>query len=109
MPVIKSAIKKLRKDRKLEILNDRFRKELNTALKTAKKSKNAASVKKAVSMLDKGVKKHIVHKNKAARLKSSLSKLARPIRAEKTKTKAKIAKKPVNKTPKKTGKTAKKK
>lgn len=75
MPVIKSAKKKLRKDRKLEKLNNAFRKELSNALKTAKKTKTSEKVRAAVKLVDKAVKKRIIHKNKAARLKSSLSKL----------------------------------
>lgn len=76
MPVIKSAIKKLRRDRKKEKQNDFFRKNLDKALRIAEKEKSASKIKDAVSILDKGVKKNLMHKNKAARIKSRLTKLA---------------------------------
>ena len=91
MPVIKSAIKKLRHDRKREKENDQFRSDLERALKLAKKQKTQASVIKAVSLLDKGVKKNLVHKNRAGRIKSGLSKLAKP--AKKTASKPATPKK----------------
>ena len=75
MPVIKSAKKKLRKDRKLEKINKLFRNEFSKALKEAKKSKTSEKIRQAVRITDKAVKKGIIHKNKAARIKSSLSKL----------------------------------
>lgn len=78
MPVIKSAIKKLRRDRKVTRANDLFRASLNHALKTASKQKTAKAVSAAVSLVDRAVKKNLMHKNRAARIKSSLSKLARP-------------------------------
>jgi len=78
MPVIKSAIKKLRKDIKRTKANDVFRNELDRALRTAKKSPSAKSVSGAVSAVDRAVKKNLMHKNRAAHIKSSLSKLAKP-------------------------------
>lgn len=81
MPVIKSAIKKLRRDKKAEQANDDFRKMLDRALRDAKKTKSAKAVNSAVSIVDKAVKKHLMHKNRAARLKSSLSKLAKPVKS----------------------------
>jgi ribosomal protein S20 len=100
MPVIKSAKKKLRQDIKREKINDFLRKTLKTAIKEAQKGKTAEKIKKAVVLTDKAVKKNLIHKNKAARIKSSLSKLTKPV------VKAKTAEKTVAKTtPKK--KTAK--
>jgi small subunit ribosomal protein S20 len=78
MPVIKSAIKKLRRDRKREKINDAFRYKLDRAINEAKKKKSAASVSAAFSLIDKAVKNDVIHKNRAARIKTSLSKLARP-------------------------------
>lgn len=74
MPVIKSAIKKLRQDKKREKRNDEFREKLQNALKLAKKTGTPAKISEAVSLLDKAAKNHIIHKNKAARLKSRLNK-----------------------------------
>lgn len=73
MPVIKSAIKKLRRDKKREKENAEFMLGLEKALKAAKKTKGAKEISHAFSLADKAVKKHLIHKNKAARLKSSLS------------------------------------
>lgn len=79
MPVIKSAIKKLRRDRKVTRANDLFRANLNHALKTANKQKTAKAVSVVVSLVDRAVKKNLMHKNRAARIKSSFSKLVKPV------------------------------
>lgn len=80
MPVIKSAGKKLRSDLKKKRLNDAFRDSLKRAIKTARKNPTAANLSKAVKVLDKLAKKNLVHKNKAGRIKSSLSKLVKPVK-----------------------------
>lgn len=75
MPVIKSAKKKLRKDIRREKANSKV---LNKMKKTLKDSRKTPSVKKfseASKAIDKAAKKNIIHKNKAARLKSRLNKL----------------------------------
>lgn len=82
MPVIKSAIKKLRQDRKREKQNDELRAALKTALRSAKKTKSGKSVALAFSTVDKAAKNNIIHVNKASRLKASLSKVAKPISAK---------------------------
>ena len=79
MPVIKSAIKKLRRDKVREKRNDVFRSNLEKAIRLAKKTKSAKTVSQAVSLVDHAVKKNIMHKNRAARIKSTLSKLAKPV------------------------------
>lgn len=76
MPVIKSAIKKLRKDRRRERENDARRASLERAIRQAKKS--PSKINEAFQALDRAVKRNIIHKNKAARIKSSLSKLTKP-------------------------------
>ncbi len=70
MPISKSAKKALRVSLKKTSQN-RYRKAL---IKEALKNVDQKSVNKAVSMIDKGVKWGIYHGNKAARLKSQLSK-----------------------------------
>ena len=77
MPVIKSAIKKQRQDKVTEKSNDTFRKNLSDAIKKAGKTKAAKDIVIAISLMDKSVKKNLTHKNKAARVKSRLSKLAK--------------------------------
>jgi len=103
MPVIKSAIKKLRQDRKKEKQNDQIRELLKSAIRAAKKARTGKSVTTAISKVDKAAKLNIIHENKAARLKSSLSKLAKPVRskvADKT-----IDSKPSKKAPAKASKS----
>lgn len=74
MPVIKSAIKKLRKDKKRQLENKKIKDLLKKVLKEARKNVNEKNVMLAFSTVDKAVKKNIIHKNKAAHLKSQLSK-----------------------------------
>jgi small subunit ribosomal protein S20 len=86
MPVIKSAIKKLRQDRVREAKNDLFRKELRDALRAVKKpTAKFTSLQNLHSLIDKGVKKNLIHTNKAARMKSQTAKIIKPV---KTTTKA---------------------
>ena len=86
MPVIKSAIKKLRKDIKRTKANDSVRHNLDLAINSAKKAKTSKSVVKAISLVDRAVGNNLLHKNKAARIKSSLSKLAKLDSGTKSKT-----------------------
>lgn len=92
MPVIKSAKKKLRQDKKREKTNRLLRDAFRGAIKDAQKSKSSENVLKAVKLVDKAVKKKLIHKNKAARIKSSLSKLVKTS-TPKVKTTTKVVKK----------------
>lgn len=94
MPVIKSAKKKLKQDRKREKLNSKVKESYRTAVKEAQKGKSFEKVKLAVKLVDKASKKGIIHKNKAARIKSRLSKIAKPTATKK------VVKKEVKKTSK---------
>jgi small subunit ribosomal protein S20 len=76
MPIIKSAIKRMRQDRKRTLRNKTTKSTLKKALNAAKKTKSVADLAKAYSVIDKTAKKKVIHKNKAARLKSKLAKLA---------------------------------
>ena len=75
MPVIKSAKKKLKVDRKRESANKKARALISLLIKKARKKPTEKSILEAVRSIDKGVKKDIFHKNKGARIKSTLSKL----------------------------------
>lgn len=75
MPVTKTAKRALRVSKKKKTLNSKDIANLEISLRNAKKSKKEADVKKASSLADRAAKKHIIHKNKAARIKSALSKL----------------------------------
>jgi small subunit ribosomal protein S20 len=99
MPVIKSAKKKLRKDKKRELRNKTLKNLFKKTVKQAEKNPSEANIRKAVKIIDKIAKKNIIHKNKAARIKSKLSKL---IAGKKIapKTTGKTKKAPKNKTSK---------
>ena len=75
MPVIKSAKKKLRADRKRERANKKIETLVRLTIKKAERKPTPKSIQEAFSLVDKAVKKNIIHKNKAARIKSRLSKL----------------------------------
>lgn len=93
MPVIKSAKKKLRQDRKREKTNDGLRKQLKDSVKKAQKTKNPKDIQKAFQSADKAAKNRIIHKNKAGHIKSSLSKLIKSEAKTETKTPVKTIKK----------------
>jgi len=74
----KSAIKRMRSDEKKRVLNKYQHKTTRNAIRdlkaTEKKKEAEAALPKVVSMLDKLTKRNIIHKNKAANLKSKLTK-----------------------------------
>lgn len=74
MPLTPSAIKKLKRDRKIFIEHETVRTNLRKVLKTARATPTAKSIASASRALDKAVKGSIIHKNRAARLKSRLAK-----------------------------------
>jgi small subunit ribosomal protein S20 len=75
MPVLRNAKKKLRQDKKRTIENRKVKNAVRTVIKKAKKDKTPETLSKAFSSVDKAVKKNILHKNKAAHVKSSLAKI----------------------------------
>lgn len=79
MPQHKSAKKRVRQNEKRRIRNVSKRSRLKTALKKVKnapdKETAEAEYKKTKSLLDKFASKNFIHKNKAANLKSKLSKI----------------------------------
>jgi len=76
MPIIKSAKKRVRTAEKAAIRNSKTKRSLRTAIKafhsaiTGGDKDIAAKQSEVQSNLDKAVKKAVMHKNKAARLKS---------------------------------------
>ncbi len=109
MPVIKGAKKKLRQDKKRTLRNKKLRDAYKGALKKVKKVSSEKNIIAAVSIVDKAVKNHLIHKNKAARIKSRLSKLLPKSKSvvKKSESKAKVTKPAPKKSP--TAKTTKKK
>lgn len=77
MPIIKSAKKRVRTANKAAIRNSKTKRSLREALKSFGRSPSAKSHSTAQSHLDKAAKKGVIHKNKAARLKSQAAKKAK--------------------------------
>lgn len=84
MPIIASAIKDLRKSKKRAIANKLIKNRLKDSLKNMKRLAKAGKLDefikelpKVTSLIDKAVKKHLIHKNNAARKKSALALLAK--------------------------------
>lgn len=75
MPILRNAKKALRVSKKKTELNRVIKSQVKTAVTKAKKASSDATLSKAFSAIDKAVKKNILHRNKAGRMKSQLSKL----------------------------------
>ena len=99
MPVIRSAKKKLKVDIKRESINKKVRSFVDFIVKIAQRKPTAKSVQEAFKVIDKAVKNNIMHKNKAARLKSKLSKLMSKKTSASENNKTRIAK-AISKAPK---------
>lgn len=80
MPNIQSAKKKMRKDVKRTKHNAFYVQAMQKAIKLITKLKGEErtpdKTKKTVSIIDRAVKRKLIHKNKAARLKSRVMKLS---------------------------------
>ncbi|MCT4001306.1 30S ribosomal protein S20 [Elizabethkingia anophelis] len=74
----KSALKRIRQNNVRRLRNRYYNKTARTAVKVLRSETEKASateqLPKVISLLDKLVKKNIIHKNKAANLKSKLTK-----------------------------------
>lgn len=77
MPLLDSAIKKLRQDRRKTKVNDRIRNQFKRALSLMRKKPTKTQLAKVSSLLDRAAKTHVIHENKASRLKSRLARLLR--------------------------------
>ncbi len=75
MPVIKQAIKKVRQDKRKTEFNSVAKNNYKKAVSSFRKSPSAALLTSAFKALDKAAKTNVIHKNKASRLKSRLSKM----------------------------------
>lgn len=94
MPLIKSAIKKLRKDKTRTARNKVKKDNLKSLIKKVRVAKTPENLQAVFSALDKAAKTNLIHKNKAARLKSRLSKgVSAPAGQAKKAAKKKIVKK----------------
>jgi len=77
MPLIESAKKALRQDKRRTIVNRNIKEALRLALKEAREKRSSKSLSKAFSALDIAAKKNVIHRNKASRLKSRLTKFVK--------------------------------
>ncbi len=82
MPIIKSAKKRVKLNKKAAVRNAKTKKSVKLALKkfrsSVKDGKNLAKNQSLLqSNIDKAAKKNVIHKNKANRLKSRMAKQAK--------------------------------
>lgn len=75
MPILANAKKALRSSLRKQAINQVVRAKTRTTLKKARIEPNLENLSAAFSAVDKAVKHNLFHANKAARLKSQLSKL----------------------------------
>lgn len=75
MPVHKSAKKRLKQNKRANIQNRSIKSEIKTFAKKVEASLDEKDLKKTISLLDEAARKRVIHRNKASRLKSRLTKL----------------------------------
>ncbi|MDP6777973.1 MAG: 30S ribosomal protein S20 [Candidatus Latescibacteria bacterium] len=77
MPTLRSSYKRLRQNRKARIRNRAARSLLRTSIKKAQaatgREEALALLPGAMSVIDRSVKKGVIHRNMAARYKSRLT------------------------------------
>ena len=102
MPVTKTAKRALRSSAKKATFNKIITSKLDSAIRIAKKSGKEEDVRKVFSLADRSAKKKLIHKNKAARIKSRLTAfLVKKFAAKKAPVKKAKAKKKTKKATKK--------
>lgn len=77
MPIIANAIRKLRSDKRRASVNLAVRTAMKQAIASTRRKPSQKALAAAFAKLDRAVKANVVHKNKAARLKSRLSRLVK--------------------------------
>lgn len=75
MPILRNAKKALRSSKRKAVVNSRVRTGMRNAITAVNTTATQETVSKAFSKIDLAVKNNLIHKNKAARLKSQLSRL----------------------------------
>ncbi len=76
MPVTKTAKRALRGSLQKANINKMIVSKMEIAVRLAKKNPSSEKIMKAISLADRAAKKHAIHKNKAARIKSKLDKIS---------------------------------
>lgn len=87
MPVTKQARKKLRKDKRREEKNLKIKVGYKKTVKKTRSNPNTKNLTEASKVLDKAAKKGVMHKNKAARIKSRLAKASKSTKSSPSKAK----------------------
>ena len=101
MPISKSAKKSLRVAKRRTKENRIQKNALEKAIKTV----TPETLPKTISLIDKAAKTHLIHQNKAARLKSKLTKkIGQPQKLKAQNTKLKTTTKNIKEKPKSTSK-----
>ena len=77
MPLLANAKKALRAAKKKTTINRRIKSLVKSSMDSVKKTPTKEALATAFSKVDKAVKKHVLHKNKAARVKSQVAKLVK--------------------------------
>lgn len=77
MPIIKSAIKRMKQTAKRRERNVGIKRDIKTAIKAFIAKPTAEGLSKAQSEIDTAVKKKLIKKNTASRRKSNLVKVAK--------------------------------
>jgi small subunit ribosomal protein S20 len=85
MPLIKSAIKEMRKDKKKTARNRMRKEKMHDSIKAVEKlvkskspiEKITSAIKSAYKAIDKAAKRNLLHKKTASRRKSKVAKMAK--------------------------------
>ena len=75
MPIIKSALKKLRADKKRQQVNKAIKSKAINLISLFRREKKSEGLASVFSAIDRAAKKRVFHPKKADRLKSRLAKL----------------------------------
>jgi len=75
MPVTKQATKKVRQDKRKAASNLKVRDAFKSAARAFRKNPTAEGLAVVYKSVDRAAKTNVIHKNRAARIKSRLSKL----------------------------------
>ena len=97
MPIIKSAIKRVRQTVKRRDRNVALKRDIKSAVKAFNEKPSAKTLAAAQSEIDTAVKKNLLHKNTAARRKAALARQAREAGVKLEAGKKTAAKKPAAK------------
>ena len=93
MPVTKTAKRALRVSKRKREINTKTLSDLEIALRVARKDQSDSNIQNVFSLADRAAKKNVIHKNKAARIKSAFSKTKKPSKAQSSKKSTKTKKK----------------